>query len=233
MAIACILALAVSGAVADVATINASADISVMECQPDTSERFNDLYLGDWDNDVDENMRSYLLFDTTFEETGVPAGASVSSMTLNLYHHYNGLDWDSESDLEVRVYEAAIETPWNDEWSAPYSPTWNSQPEGDGWRTGSLLDSATFDYETATGRYYTFNVTDAWASNSSLDLVLDTPDNTGQWNNELVGFHQRTNDNQPYLEVTYEQEPIPEPGTLALFGIGLPPLIGWKRRREG
>jgi hypothetical protein len=28
-------------------------------------------------------------------------------------------------------------------------------------------------------------------------------------------------------------EPVPEPGTLALFGIGLPALIGWKRRREG
>ncbi|MBD3293406.1 MAG: PEP-CTERM sorting domain-containing protein [Armatimonadia bacterium] len=153
-------------------------------------------------------------------QTSSLAVSSVDSITLQLI--FQG---GSTGDCSVNIYE--ITEDWGD-WSeatleAGIPPSAGSTPIAP---AVNVRGNAVWDLPT-----------DIWQSGKNLGFGFATSDASSYRQYITVEYPHDTDDSlAPQLEITYTdngQEPIPEPGTLALLGVGLPALIAWKRRRQG
>lgn len=110
---------------------------------------------------------------------------------------------------------------WSEE-----STTYSSMPD-----LGNQIGPDTYAVTGAAPTELTFDVTSAWEESTNLDFYVAMT-NVGSGTG-LFKPHSRESDYAPYLEINYSSggEAVPEPGTLALVGLGLGGLI-LKRRRE-
>ena len=144
---------------------------------------------------------------------------SVDSITLTLIHAGG-----NTVDCSLNIYE--ITEDWGD-WSETTLNNGTSPSAG---------DTPIAPAVNATGNAIWNLPTDTWQSGKNLGfaVAIATSDVGATRDFVTVEYPHDTNDSlAPQLEITYsDSEPVPEPGTLALLGIGLPALIAWKRRRE-
>lgn len=101
---------------------------------------------------------------------------------------------------------------------------------------GSSSGTASSAYSTATGLWISHPASDTYSvgySVGSVDTVLSTVSGLDPSIGNALGFYSdvRGNGTFGYLD-NLRLEPIPEPSSLALCGLGLAGLITWKRRKK-
>ncbi|MBD3293763.1 MAG: DNRLRE domain-containing protein [Armatimonadia bacterium] len=209
-----LIALAVAPIAADTTNVYANADTFIYTGGGGDDNFGSYSWLNAGQQWIGGDDRSLLNFDTT---NAVPVGRYVHSVIM----HLPTAAWvtydDGNDDSIVAVFE--VDGSWGE-----FTTTYNNKPA-----MGSQIGSDTYAVTGSEPSELTFDVTSAWAERSDLDFYLamtNVDAGTG-----IFQPRSRESSNDPYLEITYEDEPIPEPCTLALMGVGLAGLI-LKRRRE-
>lgn len=167
--------------------------------EPDSVHNNNSLNAG---YSAGEITRSYLKFDLS----SIPAGQSIVSAQLRLCPNFLSFE-----DPSIGAYYLE-----NDSWSQS-SLTWNNAPTNfsilpTDTQVVGMVDEV---FWTVTGDVsYVYGDDDIYSVVMKLPHeVATTPLKAGFWSTEST-----ITDIQPYLKIEYQ--PIPEPATLLLIGLG-------------
>ncbi len=155
-----------------------------------------------------------------FDLSGIPVGATVNSATFGLYLHYNLYTGTKPIDA-YQVTSSWVEN----------TVDWNSQPT-----VGAIVASTSVT--TGKDKWVTWDLrslTQSWLSGTpNYGVELRAPSANvirDFWSSDATTTNMGFEMLHPYLEINYEQ-PIPEPTTMALLGIGLAGLGGRYFRRK-
>jgi hypothetical protein len=166
------------------------------------------------------NARSIGLIE--FDLSGIPSGSTISSATLSLFHHAN-----SCLGCEYDVFQ--VITSW-----AEATVTFNTRPLLHPVPVASLVIG-----DSATQVFRSWDVTSlvsGWVSGAFTNdgMSIEEVPVMGSAAVYFASSDNPTAANWPTLTIDYTAAvaAVPEPGTLALFGISLLGLAAFRRRRK-
>lgn len=240
------------GMAAIIAVCSPSADAVTVSLQPsqdgsiysenDNNNGLGFLYAGETAASAGFSLRRALI---QFNVAGsIPAGSNITSVTLTLTLTKNGAAGTAAFSLNPLLAAWSAGTSGGTGLGGaptPGSATWNYRSFNTNlWASpgGAIgASSGTTDIGTSVGSTYTF----ASQSGMVADVQgwLDSPGTNFGWALKAVnespnivsakelGSSESTSSSRPSLMITYT---IPEPGTLALLGFGIPALLMRRRR---
>jgi hypothetical protein len=181
---------------ADMLQLYPTNDAYVNSAEPDTIHNGNGVNVGYNNGTI---TRSYLMFNLS----AIPAGQSIVSALLRL-------DTSYFSPIAPTVGAYYLE---NDNWSES-TLTWNNAP------TNFKIPATDTQLINIGEVFWTVNpdVTHAYGADDIYSVVMKLPNEvpgaeTGFWSKDIG-----VTDWSPYLKIEYQ--PIPEPATLVLLGLG-------------
>ncbi len=211
------LVLMVLPGAADYVDISTNADTFIYEASYSADTNYgNSSFMSMGTTYMSDPCRSLVNFDTS--SVAELDGATITSMDLII----TPSKWMPENgNGEIGVYE--VDGTWVED-----DVTWNTKPPlGNQVGTDTLLVTGSQPSEVS----WTLPGS-AWAESSDFDFYLAL---TEEFSVEglVQGETLEDSDGTPaYLRVEYDQQAIPEPGTMALMGIGLAGLAFIRRRRD-